>query len=64
MKKTYISPETLVLKLQHQSIICASPDGFNKELDNDNTITPGDMLSRRRRDIWQDEEDEEDEDNY
>ena len=61
MKQTYISPETLVLKLQHQSIICTSPDGFKKDLD-DNVITdPEEILSRRRRDVW---EDEEDEDNY
>jgi hypothetical protein len=64
MKKTYINPKAEYIQMDLESLIAASPEGFNKELDDDNTITPGDMLSRRRRDIWEDEEDEEDKDNY
>jgi len=60
MKKTYISPETLLLKLQQQSLICASVEGFNSTLDDENQITdPNNMLSRRRNNVWDDEEEEE-----
>ena len=59
MKKTYISPETLLLKLQQQSLICASVEGFNSKLDDENPINAEEMLSRRRNNVWDDEEEEE-----
>lgn len=55
MKKTYINPKAEYIQMDLESLIAASPEGFNKELDNDNTITPGDMLSRRRSE-WDDDE--------
>ena len=59
MKKTYLSPETItVLIATHDMIAASNPEGFNKNLDNDNTITPDQMLSRRQN-VWDDEEEEE-----
>jgi len=55
MKKTYINPKAEYIQMDLESLIAASPEGFNKELDDDNTITPGDMLSRRRSE-WNDDE--------
>ena len=62
MKKIYMSPETCIVLLSVQKMIAASPDGFNKNLDNDDPITdPNDLLSRRgrHRDVWDDEGEEE-----
>ena len=62
MKKTYINPETCIVLLTMQSMIAGSnPQGFNENLDNDNPITPDEMLSRRQRSVWDDEELEEEE---
>jgi hypothetical protein len=47
MKKTYINPEIGNVTMTLESLIAASPEGFNKELDDTNTINPGQMLSRR-----------------
>ena len=55
MKKTYINPKAEYIQMDLESLIAASPEGFNHELDDDNTITPGDMLSRRRSE-WNDDE--------
>ena len=55
MKKTYINPKAEYIQMDLESLIAASPKGFNHELDDDNTITPGDMLSRRRSE-WNDDE--------
>ncbi len=63
MKKAYINPETSVIQLTLQHMIATSiqnPEGFNGTLDNDNTITPDQMLSRRKPDIWEEEEEEDD----
>lgn len=61
MKKTYISPETILVLVSTQSIMGTSqnPEGFNSNLDDENTITPGEMLSRRRTSVWEEEEEEE-----
>lgn len=60
MKKTYMSPKAFEIKISTHNIMGASqnPEGFNKTLDNENTITSGDMLSRRHQDVWEDEEEE------
>ena len=57
MKKAYINPETSVVLLTMQTLIAATnPEGFNGNLDDEQTITPEEMLSRRRT-VWEDEED-------
>ena len=60
MKKTYMSPKTFEIKISTHNIMGASknPEGFKETLDNENTITPDQMLSRRRQDVWDDEEEE------
>ena len=59
--KTYINPETSIVLMTMQTMIALSnPKGFNEELDDENTIVPDDMLSRRRN-VWDDEEDVEEE---
>ena len=60
MKKTYMSPKAFEIKISTRGMLTGSktPEGFNKTLDNENTITPGDMLSRRHQDVWEDEEEE------
>ena len=69
MKKTYLSPETSIVLIAMQKMIAASnpnPEGFQEALDDENPINPDDMLSRRRRrDMWEDElEDEEQQEEY
>jgi hypothetical protein len=54
MKKTYLSPDIELLLAATEDMIAASPNNFNGDLDNDNPIDPGDMLSRRRSG-WDDE---------
>ena len=56
MKKTYISPDTDMLLIATQQMIAVS--GFEEKLD-DNPIETKDMLSRRRKTVWDDEEEEE-----
>ena len=43
MKKEYISPEAIAIKIQTMGMLAVS--GFNEEIDNDNPINPGDMLA-------------------
>ena len=35
MKKTYISPEVEVIRIEVAQMLAGSPDGFDGELDND-----------------------------
>jgi hypothetical protein len=61
MKKAYINPETSIVLVTVQHIIATSnPEGFNGQLDNnpENAITTDEMLSRRKPDIWEEEEEE------
>jgi len=59
MKKLYNSPELSILELtQKHTILAGSPDGFNNTLDDTNEITPEEMLGRRHRNVWDDEEEE------
>lgn len=59
MKKIYLSPETItVLIATHDMIAASNPEGFNNNLDNEHTIAPEDMLSRRKN-VWDEEEEEE-----
>lgn len=61
MKKAYINPETSIVLVTVQHIIATSnPEGFNGQLDNENTIETNEMLSRRKPDIWEEEEEEDD----
>lgn len=57
MKKTYLSPEADLLLMATEDLLGASqnPEGFSEELDNSKTITPEEMLSRRRS-VWDDED--------
>jgi len=51
-----------MVQLMAQTIVCASVVGFNSTLDNDDNdaINTSEMLSReKRRDVWEDEEMEE-----
>ena len=58
MKKTYLSPETSLLLIATTNMIAVSkPEGFNENPDDEKTISPDDMLSRRRN-VWDDEEEE------
>ena len=63
MKKTYLSPETILMVIATQKMIAASnPEGFNGTLDDTdaNAISPDQMLSRRHN-VWDDEFEEEEE---
>lgn len=60
MKKTYMSPDTLQTLISAQAVLIGAsqnPDGFSENLDDDNPIETKDMLSRRRN-VWDDEEEE------
>lgn len=60
MKKTYISPEVLIQKVILQQMIATSdPVVQTKDEDADEN---GEVLTRRRRNDWEDEEFEEEED--
>jgi len=63
MKKTYINPTLAVTEITvNQMILAGSPEGFNNDVDDTNTINPEDMLSRRRsRSVWGDDEEFEEE---
>ena len=58
MKKTYLSPEIDLQLIASDELLVASPSSqnFNSELDNENTITPDQMLSRQS--IWEDDEED------
>lgn len=63
MKKTYMSPKAFEIKISTRGMLTGSnknPAGFNGAFDNNdnNAITPDQMLSRRRQDVWDDEEEE------
>jgi hypothetical protein len=55
MKKAYINPEISNVLMSMEDMIAASPEDFNKNLDNENSIAPEDILSRRHS-VWDDEE--------
>ncbi len=60
MKKTYISPNTMLIMMQQSSMICSSVPGFKGGLSNDDPITSDKVLSRRGYNDWDDEDEEED----
>lgn len=61
MKKTYLSPKTIMLLIAtHKMIAASNPEGFNGTLDDENEITPDQMLSRRHN-VWDDGIEEEEE---
>ena len=56
MKKTYLSPEiSQMLGETEEMIATSNPDGFSGQLDDTNTITTDDMISRRNN-VWDDED--------
>ena len=59
MKKTYISPNTMLIMMQQSSMICSSVPGFRGGLDDTDPVNGDKILSRRGYDGWDDEEDEE-----
>ena len=61
MKKSYINPETDIVLLTLQTMIADSIEGFNPELEEDETITAEEMLSRRHNNVWDEEGDLEEE---
>ena len=58
MKKTYISPEIFIQKIELQQMIATSGDPVVQTKDEDANET-GEVLSRRRND-WDNDYDEED----
>lgn len=57
MKKTYLSPDAWLTQAETESFIAASVDGFHGTIDDENTINSADdMLSRRKQNIWDAEE--------
>ena len=62
MKKAYINPETCIVLVGMQTMMAGSnPDGFNGTPKDDTTITPEEMLTRRRKSVWDDGMEEEEE---
>lgn len=59
MKKTYLTPETIETKIELQKMIATSDPKIKPEEEAD---PEGEVLTRRRRNDWEDEEFEEEED--
>ena len=56
MKKKYLSPEVVELvEVMEELMVVTSPEGFNGEIDKENTIEVDDMLSRPTG-VWDDGE--------
>ena len=55
MKKTYIQPETMVVRLQTEGMIAASLKMSNDEV---NTAADGVQLTNKKNPIWGGEEEE------
>ena len=60
MKKTYISPNTMLIMMQQSSMICSSVPGFKGGLDDTTPVDGDKILSRGGRNDWDDEDEEED----
>lgn len=62
MKKTYMMPSTEVLDVKIERLLTTGSElDIHTPTDEDDTVdNPDDLLSRRRNDVW-DDEDEEDE---
>ena len=57
-KKAYISPETEVVRIKIEHLLVdVSGEGIQSDPNSD-TTTGVDNRSRRRRDVWEDEEEE------
>lgn len=65
MKLTYKKPTTEIVTVSIMQMIAASPveDGFNTN-DVDDTEETSGNLSRRHNDVWDEEFEEEEEDDY
>ena len=65
MRKTYLKPLMMVTIMETNTFVCASQDITGSEgydigyggVDEEGSLDPS---SRRRRDVWEDEEEEED----
>ena len=55
MKKTYITPNIIMLTISTSNIIAASDYSLNSEV-GDGEVASGEILSRRRNSFWDDEE--------
>ena len=58
MKKTYLTPETILTEIELQKMIATSDPQIKPEEEAD---PEGEVLSRRRRDVWEEDEEEEEE---
>lgn len=56
MKKNYISPDTIEVKIQLSHFITTSDP--NVKVDKDDNVDAEDVESRRRHTVWDDEEEE------
>ena len=61
MKKTYMMPSTEVLDVKIERLLTTGSElDIHTPTDEDDTVdNPDDLLSRRRNDVWGDEEDDE-----
>lgn len=58
MKKIYQIPETVIMKIATSMILSASDP--NVKVDTTESVDADKVESRRNRDVWEDEEEEED----
>ena len=59
MKKTYINPNTKIVKIQTARMMAGSELGKYSSDGNGNTISSNDaVLSRRRNSVWDEDEEE------
>ena len=57
MKKTYLTPETIETVIELQTMIAGSAPQISNEGDEEDEADPeGEVLSRRRRNQWDDED--------
>ena len=58
MKKIYLIPETKVITVALSAIMSASNPDVTVDTNDEDAIEAGEVESRRRRNIWDDEEEE------
>ena len=61
MKKIYLKPETKVMKVALSAIMTASEPQVKVDTSDEAAIDAGEVESRRYRNVWVDEEEEEEE---
>ena len=58
MKKTYIQPEMTIVRLQHHSIMCTSPGGYDGQsvsIQSGSIINEGNVWTRESSSVWDEE---------